>query len=198
MLPIGSVGITVAVGLGENGVGLAPWSQAGAAADALCGWLRMDASIPHSRKEYAPKFGSQHVYSRIPCPIARLAPTPQSAAAIRGTHPSTSGKVQGQALKYLETVAKVLSSGKTPPAARPIMVAEILDFLSRQAANSGRRTWAMRSRAEILGAFTRGKFGLDADHSNCRAEARLRALGLAHTFHSPPLELCRLPNSGVL
>ena len=85
--------------------------------------------------------------------------------------------------KYPETVAKVIASGKTPAGShRPIMVAEILEFLRPHPGEiAADCTLGFGGHArEILARLQPGGrlIGLDADPLELpRTEARLRALG---------------------
>src|SRR5580765_6921054 len=85
--------------------------------------------------------------------------------------------------RYVETVAKVLASGKTPAGThRPIMVAEILEILApRPGEIAADCTLGYGGHAqEILARLQPGGtlLGLDVDPIELpRTEARLRALG---------------------
>jgi 16S rRNA (cytosine1402-N4)-methyltransferase len=115
-------------------------------------------------------------------------PTPpphQRRPRYRGKHPRHfDEKYKEQAPQhYLETVAKVMASGKTPAGThRPIMVAEILEVLSPQAGEVAVDcTLGYGGHAqEILGRLQPGGrlLGLDTDPIELpKAEVRLRALG---------------------
>jgi 16S rRNA (cytosine1402-N4)-methyltransferase len=113
-------------------------------------------------------------------------PTPhQRRPRYRGKHPRHfDEKYKEQApQRYLETVAKVMASGKTPAGThRPIMVAEILEVLSPKGGEVAVDcTLGYGGHAqEILGRILPGGMllGCDTDPIELpRAEARLRALG---------------------
>jgi 16S rRNA (cytosine1402-N4)-methyltransferase len=120
-------------------------------------------------------------------------PSPhQRRPRYRGKHPrGFDEKYKEQApQRYLETVAKVMASGKTPAGThRPIMVAEILEVLSPKAGEVAVDcTLGYGGHAqEILGRIQPGGkvLGLDTDPIELpKTEARLRALGFGPNIFS--------------
>ncbi len=103
-------------------------------------------------------------------------------------------------VRYGETVAKVLASGKTPAGShRPIMVAEVLQFLDpRRGQIAVDCTLGFGGHAqEILPRLQPGGrlIGLDADPVELpRTEARLRSLGFnQETFYTARSNFAGLP-----
>lgn len=137
--------------------------------------------------------------SDIPSPT----PAPhQRRPRYRGKHPRRfEEKYKEQAPeRHLETVAKVMASGKTPAGThRPIMVAEILDVLSPKPGEIAVDcTLGYGGHAEeILGRIQPGGklLGCDTDPIELpRAEARLRALGFGpDVFTAHRLNFAGLP-----
>ncbi|MEO7299731.1 MAG: 16S rRNA (cytosine(1402)-N(4))-methyltransferase RsmH [Verrucomicrobiota bacterium] len=102
--------------------------------------------------------------------------------------------------RYLETVAKVLASGKTPAGThRPIMVAEILQVLAPKAGETavdctlgfGGHAQAILAEIQLGGRL----IGLDVDPLELpKTEARLRTLGFgANTFVARRSNFAGLP-----
>lgn len=105
-------------------------------------------------------------------------------------------------MRYAETVAKVLASGKTPAGThRPVMVAEILQALGPQPGETAVDcTLGFGGHArELLARIQPGGrlLGLDADPVELpKAEARLRALGFAeNVFAARRLNFAGLPRA---